>query len=449
MSLIADSLKKAVRRKSNPEAPSQVPETGKLEPQIFRASGNKSTLRGITIIVFLLAVLGFLIYAGALDPSRQSITQLPLLEKNTQPVETLIPVEMPPAGDSEETEEFPVKASTKEPDRESVRAIPTLEKKTPVPVLSKKHLIPKKPSIKNTIVDDTEQDFIGMDSTDDEFSDFEDAMAGINDLESGADDIVVDPVPVKEKPIARKEEKNRSVRVHSEPEMEEPLQKVASLSSAPPPPSRVQPPPLRELEKKVPESKSLGDIFQDSNYFFNRGVFFQEAGDLEKSLINFRKAAELDPSNPDVFNNMGVIYKELNMFDQATEDLLRALYLNPRYVKAYNNIGVVYYLKGNYNGAVANYQKAIELDPENLESYNNLSVIYKKLNQLEQAKAILNKALAKSPKDAATNYNLAVLYEELGDRVNALNFYRRFLQFGMISHPVLGSQVEEHLKSLQ
>ncbi len=84
------------------------------------------------------------------------------------------------------------------------------------------------------------------------------------------------------------------------------------------------------------------DIFKNSDYYFNRAIFYQQSRSREKALTNYSKAAELDTKNPDIYNNIGVIYKELRQYDRAIEEFLRAIYLNPTYAKPYNNIGVVY-----------------------------------------------------------------------------------------------------------
>ena len=96
------------------------------------------------------------------------------------------------------------------------------------------------------------------------------------------------------------------------------------------------------------------DIFKNSDYYFNRAIFYQQSRSWEKALTNYSKAVELDTKNPDIYNNIGVIYKELRQYDRAIEEFLRAIYLNPTYAKPYNNIDVVYYAKKDFPGAIRN-----------------------------------------------------------------------------------------------
>ncbi len=207
--------------------------------------------------------------------------------------------------------------------------------------------------------------------------------------------------------------------------------------------------PMKSLESTPPLSKATTpEIFKDSNYYFNMGTFHQEAGDHQEALINYQKAAELDPRNPEIYNNIGLIYKKLRMYDASLEQFMRALYIDPNFSKAYNNIGVVYYKKGNIKGAISNYKKAIQAEPDNLETYNNLGIIYKKQNWLEKAQSVYNKAFKIDSEHPGTNYNLGLLYEEMGNMTSAIYFYRRFIKLGGDRHPKLVTRVKNHLESL-
>jgi Tfp pilus assembly protein PilF len=197
------------------------------------------------------------------------------------------------------------------------------------------------------------------------------------------------------------------------------------------------------------EPKDEGNVFENSDYYFNRGIFFQQAGDWQKALANYSKSEALDPNNPDTYNNKGVVLKEMGKYDQALDEFLRAVFLDSGYAKAYNNIGVVYFMKENYHEAIRHYLKAIDINPTNLEAFNNLATIYKKQKESEKARGVLNRALSLNPDHPGTNYNLAVLYEENKEIKPALYFYRRFIELGARNYPSLVVQVKEHLEGMK
>ena len=201
----------------------------------------------------------------------------------------------------------------------------------------------------------------------------------------------------------------------------------------------------RLVQKKILSSKAS----KNADFYFDRGLFYQESGDNENALLSYHKATELGLDNPEIHNNLGLTLKELKRYDESLDEFMRAIMLNPNHVKAYNNLGVVYYIKGNIKGALSNYQKALEINPDNLETYNNLGVVYKNQNWLDRAKSVYNKAFSLNPKHPGTNYNLGLLYEDMNNLDSAIYFYRRFVEFGSASHPLLVDKVKAHLRNLE
>lgn len=123
-------------------------------------------------------------------------------------------------------------------------------------------------------------------------------------------------------------------------EVQKEKREVASL------PSPVLKPEISRIDEAPKE-----DVFQNSDFYFNRAVFFQQAKDWQKALDNYVKAEKLDPNNPDTYNNKGVIFKELGKYDKAIDEFLRVIFLDPKYAKAYNNIGVVYFMQKKLCGS--------------------------------------------------------------------------------------------------
>ena len=418
MSLIADSLKKALKEKTFKGSPgiNLLKNLGqKSKP---KSSDSKEVKKFIILIVVPAAILVFLLVANPFAPKPTVVNKPPMV------------AETPPSP--------------------PVPVAPTQEVVKPPAVA--KAPIPKKIPGKEPVMEP------GM------------TKVFLDELDSMADQ--VQPTPKIQKPIARVElkeppdsppapikfirkppvkQKNK-IKATKQPEQvyQSPVKNKKTVAKKIQKPAKVQE-QVASLPKKqrkitfppTPEPK----IFANSDYYFNRAIFYQQSRTWDKALSNYSKAAELSPDNPDIYNNMGVIYKELKKYDRAIEEFLRAVYLNPNYAKPYNNIGVVYYAKEEFSSAIRNYQKAIKIDPKNLEALNNLAVAFKKLGQLE--KAILNQALKLSTSHAGTHYNMAVLYEEPGNNKSAIHFYREFAKLGSSSHPSLVQEVKEHIKSLK
>ena len=391
MSLIADSLKKALKEKTFKGSPgiNLLKNLGqKSKPT---RSDSKEVKKFVLLIVVPASILVFLLVANPFAPKPKII--------NTPSVVA----EIPPA--------------------------------PPTPVPQKKKVVkpppapPVAPVAQKTVPQKTPEKGLVM----------EPGMKEILLDEVGSQVESIKPTPKKPKPV--------QVELKEPPDsppapikfIRKPLvqkNKIIKAAKKIKKPAREKVATLPKKQKKVifpatPEPK----IFANSDYYFNRAIFYQQSKSWDKALLNYSKAAELSPDNADIYNNMGIIYKELKKYDRAIEEFLRAVYLNPNYAKPYNNIGVVYYAKEDFSSAIRNYKKAIKLDPQNLEALNNLAVVFKRVGQLEKAKAILNQAFKLGASHAGTHYNMAVLYEEIGNNKSAIHFYQEFAKLGSSSHP--------------
>jgi Tfp pilus assembly protein PilF len=416
LSLIADSLKKAVKEKSFDVSPginllknlgSKAKPTAKFDP--------KDIKRFVILIVIPATILLYLLLAKPFEPNKIS------------------PQESPPA-------------VAKAP-AEKVKPIPQAAPKPPapppsppkVPAKAPENIIVIEPGMKEVHV----QDHVKEIAKPKPVAGPKKKSSSIKNQkqESGQERIAKTNPLVQEEPVEQAPAKQKKVKLGSEKILKpiDPTKMPKALAKA----------SVAKTGKTSFPITPEPDIFKNSDYHFNRAIFYQQSRNWEKALTSYSKAAELDAKNPDIYNNMGVIYKELRQYDRAIDEFLRAIYLNPDYAKPYNNIGVVYYSKKDYLGAIRNYQKAISIEPKNLEALNNLSVAYKHTDQLDKSKAILNQALKINTDHAGTNYNLAVLFEKEGNQKSAIHFYQRFIDLGSTSHPALSTRVRKHVATLK
>jgi Flp pilus assembly protein TadD len=422
LSLIADSLKKAIKEKTFNVAPginllkhlgAKPKSSSKLDP--------KEIKRFIILIVVPATILGYLLLAKPFTPNKQSAhVSAPVVAK------------APPAD--------PVPPSTPKPPASTI-----------LPIKEQKNIMVIEPGMEEVSLLEKADETVKPK-----------LVAGPK-IKSSPDNNggqeLAHTLSAMDQPLDQK----KPSAIINRPETEKPSAKipVKSRTSETQPPKIIKPMKLKKvpenfLRAPVPETDELSftptaepDIFKNSDYYFNRAIFYQQSRNWEKALTNYSKAAELDANNPDIYNNIGVIYKELRQYDRAIEEFLRAIYLSPDYAKPYNNIGVVYYSKKDFLGAIRNYQKAVSIDPKNLEALNNLAVAYKRIDQLEKSKAVLNQALKINMAHAGTHYNLAVLYEEEGNLKSAIHFYQSFIDLGSTTHPTLSAQVRKHIKALK
>lgn len=125
-----------------------------------------------------------------------------------------------------------------------------------------------------------------------------------------------------------------------------------------------------------------------------RAIEAFKTDELDSAYASITSAAQLSPSDPEVWNDKGLIEKKL----------------------------------GNFEGARQSYQKALELKPDYPEVFNNLAMLELAEGNASQARQYLEKALTALPAYPEANFNMAVIYDEAGDKAQAATYYKRFLE---------------------
>jgi tetratricopeptide (TPR) repeat protein len=112
---------------------------------------------------------------------------------------------------------------------------------------------------------------------------------------------------------------------------------------------------LEQIAKSDPGNyqawKKLGD-----NYF--------DIGEQRKSIAAYRKALDIDDSDPNVLTDMGVMYRQLGEYSKALENFQAAAEKAPSHSVSRLNIGVVYVndLKDYGKGIVA-WEDFLRVEP--------------------------------------------------------------------------------------
>lgn len=79
---------------------------------------------------------------------------------------------------------------------------------------------------------------------------------------------------------------------------------------------------------------------------FKQGFSYQDQGDLDKAIGEYKKAIELNPNYLQVHMNLGAVYIQRKKYDQAIEEFNTVVKLNYYYGTAHYNLGYIYILKG-------------------------------------------------------------------------------------------------------
>lgn len=154
------------------------------------------------------------------------------------------------------------------------------------------------------------------------------------------------------------------------------------------------------------------------------GLALMDQNRLGEAINHFRKALEIQPGYPEVYNSLGSAFSKLNYQQEAVEAYKQAISIKPDYTEAYNNLGVAYTQLNRFEEAIESYKQAIKIKPDYAEAYNNLGTVYNQLANYQEAVESYRQAIRLRPDYANAHYNLGLAYLSVDDKDSALEEYK-------------------------
>jgi Tfp pilus assembly protein PilF len=111
--------------------------------------------------------------------------------------------------------------------------------------------------------------------------------------------------------------------------------------------------------------------------FLNRANIYSRRGQYEKAFADYKRALELDPSNPLIPYNMGNAYLDRGQPTRAAEVFTLAVNLDSGFALAYFNRGIARQRLGDSVGANQDFRRTLELDPNAEQARQQLGQVPK------------------------------------------------------------------------
>jgi tetratricopeptide (TPR) repeat protein len=91
--------------------------------------------------------------------------------------------------------------------------------------------------------------------------------------------------------------------------------------------------------------------------------------DFAAALLEYDKAVELDPAQPDAYYWRGAATARMGQTDRALADLNECIRLDPRRLEAYQYVDSILSARGGWDQIIASWTRLIDLEPENAKAY--------------------------------------------------------------------------------
>lgn len=196
-------------------------------------------------------------------------------------------------------------------------------------------------------------------------------------------------------------------------------------------------------------ARSAGGALSSDDERLARALNYQQSGDVENAILEYRALLQTDDSNAQAHNNLGLLYQGKGLLQEANSEFGRAIAIDPAYDKARNNLGVGLMRAGNVEAAAAQFRRILAGRPTNQEALINLALSQRAGGHADEARETLIRAIEVNEGSAAAHYNLALLYEEAGQIARALDHYETYLKYAAGSDATHAAAVRDHCQVLR
>ncbi|MBV9946068.1 MAG: tetratricopeptide repeat protein, partial [Myxococcales bacterium] len=190
---------------------------------------------------------------------------------------------------------------------------------------------------------------------------------------------------------------------------------------------------IRKFDEAGAELDRVAAVDKDyPGLSLERGQLFEESGDVQKAIEQFKGALARAPDDPDLQLRVGSAYVAIGRPDDAIPMLRKVLEARPTSAEAHHFLGRALMLKGSSQQADAlrYLKRAVDLDPNRAEFHVYLAWAANEATpaQLELARDEIDKALALDKLAAEAYWQKGVLERMEGAIEDAIKHEKRALE---------------------
>lgn len=142
--------------------------------------------------------------------------------------------------------------------------------------------------------------------------------------------------------------------------------------------------PKIEIPKKVTPKPTKKTPELDH---WSRALDYQNQGQWEMALFEFKMAAQINPNIGDYWFFMGDCYHALGKYNEAIYCFQKTIELEPTLVKgAWYCMGLSFQMLGDYFMEIESYKKVLEIEPNDVDAQIALDVALKRFPQYQKEK---------------------------------------------------------------
>lgn len=212
-----------------------------------------------------------------------------------------------------------------------------------------------------------------------------------------------------------------------------------------------------ESTKEAVDRSPNSIIFQQKSADLYAAVFggVGVIGADEWAEKKYKRAIELEPSNPVLYTELGKVYilqyvesKSEEKVNQAIGEFEKALELKNNYADAGLQLGLAYEIKGDNKEAINQLKALLEKKIASINSAFQLGRIYYNIGEIDEAKSIFLEIARIQPRNSNARYSLGSVYEKEGNIEAAINEFKIVLSLNP-DNQIIKDKIEELEKRIK
>ncbi len=171
-------------------------------------------------------------------------------------------------------------------------------------------------------------------------------------------------------------------------------------------------------------------------------------GDIDRALVEFERAIEVNPTLTAAHLGMADIYRMRQDYARAEARYATAARIEPRNFDAQYFHGLMLHLLDRLPEAIQAYLRALTVKPNDFKANLNVATAYYQLDENAQALPYARRAVELNPEDGAARFNLGAVYAALDRHSDAVREYQQASELMKLT-PALLLNLADSLGKLQ
>jgi Flp pilus assembly protein TadD len=166
----------------------------------------------------------------------------------------------------------------------------------------------------------------------------------------------------------------------------------------------------------------------DARFLYHLADVLLHLKQLEEAETTIKRAIEIDPYNPEYQAELGYVYNNYRDYAAAERQFERAVSLKPTENDYHFILGFAIGMQGKDAAAEAAYKRALKYFPRDSHFTESLGSVLVAQGKYEEAEGIFQKAIALDPADGLNHFYLAFSLHKQGKYVEAEKEYKEAIR---------------------